>query len=103
MDEIVKETQCKRLEVKKETVDYKYLIEKRVPDKCDEFKQEILKLDLKFDGISTEPDIPRPQKANTKLIVIICTLVGVIGLGLSLKFLHNRKTQMARRRCASTT
>ena len=47
-------------------------------------------------------EIPRPQKTNTKLIVIICTLVGVIGLGLSLKFLYNRKTQMAKRRCAST-
>ena len=46
--------------------------------------------------------IPPVKKTDTTVLIICCSLVGIIGFGAALMFLHKRRNQMNKRRCAST-
>jgi len=99
---IVDETKCMELQVKSTPVNYKFLIDHKISEVCEKFNKEILKLDLRYVGDLTDPPIPLKPKPHTAVLVICCSLVGIIGLGAASMFLYKRKNQMTRRRCAST-
>ena len=43
------------MKVKNDSVDFTFMKEKNLPKQCEAFKQELLKLDLKYDGTASEP------------------------------------------------
>ena len=43
------------MKVKDDFVDFTFMKEKNLPKQCVAFNQELLKLDLKYDGTASEP------------------------------------------------